>query len=65
MRENNVLVCNSDKYSPILKKVFTDTLSNQPFLIWLLRTPSHLEDVATLPGNLSLIACFLTFIFTR
>jgi len=41
----------------ILKK-FTHRLSNKPFLIWLLRTPPHLKYVATLPCNLSLMACF-------
>jgi len=29
-----------------------------PFLIWLLTTPPHLKHVATLPCNLSLMACF-------
>ena len=33
-------------------------LSNKPFLIWLLTTPPHLKYVATLPCNLSLMACF-------
>jgi len=41
-------------------KKFTDRLSNKPFLIWLLTTLPHLICVATLPCNLSLIACFLT-----
>jgi len=40
------------------KKKFTDRLSNKPFLIWLLTTPPHLKYVATLPCNLSLMACF-------
>jgi len=39
-------------------KKFTRTLSNKPFLIWLLTTPPHLTYVATLPCNLSLMACF-------
>jgi len=39
-------------------KKFTHKLSNEPFLIWLLTTPPHLKHVATLPCNLSLIACF-------
>ena len=39
-------------------KKFTRRLSNEPFLIWLLTTPSHLKYVATLPCNLSLMACF-------
>jgi len=34
------------------------TLSNKPFLIWLLTTASHLKYVAALPCNLSLMACF-------
>jgi len=29
-----------------------------PFLIWILTTPPHLRYVATLPCNLSLMACF-------
>jgi len=33
-------------------------LSNKPFLICLLTTPPHLKYVATLPCNLSLMACF-------
>jgi len=37
---------------------FTHRLSNKPFLIRLLTTPPHLKYVATLPCNLSLIACF-------
>jgi len=41
-----------------LKKFFTRTLSNKPFLIWLLTTPPHLKYVATLPCNLSLTARF-------
>jgi len=36
---------------------FTHRLSNKPFLIWLLTTPPHLKYVATLPCNLSLMAC--------
>ena len=40
------------------KKSFTHTLSNKPFLIRLLTTPPHLKYVATLPCNLSLMACF-------
>jgi len=41
-----------------LKIFFTRRLSNKHFLIWLLTTPSHLKYVATLPCNLSLMACF-------
>jgi len=40
------------------KKNFTSRLSNKPFLIWLLTTQPHLKYVATLPCNLSLMACF-------
>jgi len=40
-----------------LKKI-TRKLSNKPFLIWLLTTTSHLKYAATLPCNLSLLACF-------
>ena len=47
-----------------LKKI-TDRLSNKPFLIWLLTTPPHLKYVATLPCNLSLIACFQTLMFHK
>ena len=43
-------------FSPILI-FFTDRLSNKPFLIWLLTTPPHLQYVATIPCNLSLMAC--------
>ena len=32
--------------------------SLEPFLIQLLTTPPHLQYVATLPCNLSLMACF-------
>jgi len=39
-------------------KKITLTVSNKPFLIWLLTTQSHLKYVATLPCNLSLMACF-------
>ena len=38
------------------KFFFTRTLSNEPFLIWLLTTPPHLKYVATLPCDLSLMA---------
>ena len=38
-------------------KFFTHTLSNKPFLIWLLATAPDLKYVATLPCNLSLMAC--------
>jgi len=44
---------------------FTCRLSSKPFLIWLLTTPPHLKCVATLPCNLSLIACFLILLFHK
>ena len=56
-RNNHVLACNFAKYSPILI-FFTRRLSNKPFLIWLLTTQPHLKCVATLPCDLSLMACF-------
>jgi len=37
---------------------FTHRLSNKPFLIWLLTTPPYLKYAATLPCNMSLLACF-------
>ena len=46
----DVLAGNFAKYSPISKRN-SRTLSNKPFLIWLLTTPSHLKYVATLPCN--------------
>jgi len=55
-RDNHALACNFAKYSPINKNSLT--LSNKPFLIWLLTTPPHLKCVVTLPRNLSLMACF-------
>jgi len=33
-------------------------MSNKPSLIWLLTIPPHLKYAATLPCNLSLMACF-------
>jgi len=33
-------------------------LSNESILIWLLTTPPQIKYVATLPCNLSLMACF-------
>ena len=33
-------------------------LSNKPFFMWLLTIPTYLKYVATLPCNLSLMACF-------
>ena len=63
-RDNHVLACNLVKYSQIYF-FFTDIVSNKPFLIWLLTIPPHLKYVATLPCNLSLIACFLTLMFHK
>jgi len=63
-RDNRLLACNFTKRSTILK-LFTGRLSNKPFLIWLLTIPPHLECVATLPCNLSLIACFLKLVFHK
>jgi len=61
-RDNHVLVCNFARY---FKNVFTDRRSNKPFLICLLTTPPHLKYVATLPSNVSLIACFRTLMFYK
>ena len=44
---------------------FADRLINKPFLIWLLTSPPHLKYVATLPCNLSLVACFLALLFYK
>ena len=44
---------------------FTDRLRNKPFLIWLLKSPPYFMYVATLPCNLSLIACFLALMFHK
>ena len=40
-------------------------LSNKPYLIWLLTTPPHLKYAATLPYNLSLLACFADINFSQ
>ena len=56
-RDNHALACNFVIYSPTLI-FFTHRFSNKPFLIWLLTTPPQLKYVATLPCNLSLMACF-------
>jgi len=39
-------------------KKITDRVSNKPLVSWLLTTPPHLTYLATLPYNLSLMACF-------
>ena len=57
-RDCHVLAGNFAKCSPILNIFFTHALSNKPFLILLLTAPPHLKYVATLPCNLSLLACF-------
>jgi len=46
-------------------KKFTDRVSNKPFLIWLLTTQLHLQYLATLPCNLSLMACFAYINFSQ
>jgi len=56
-RDNHVFPCNFAKYLPIYKNI-PDKRSNKPFIISLLTTPLHLKYVATLPCNLSLMACF-------
>jgi len=57
-RDNQVLACNFAKYSRILTIFFTHRLNNKLFLFCLLISPPHLKYVATLPCNLSLMACF-------
>ena len=65
-RDTHVLVCNFAKIIfANFKEIFTDRLSNKPFLIWLLTTPPRLKYVATLPCNLLLIACSLTLMFHK
>jgi len=56
-RNNHIFACNFARYSPI-SIFFTLRLRYKPFLIWILTTPLHLKYVATLPCNLSLLACF-------
>jgi len=48
-----------------VKIIFTDRLSNKPFLIWLLTTTPNLKYVATLHCNLLLIGCFLKLMFRK
>jgi len=50
----HVFASNFAEYSSILNHI----LSNKLFLIWLLTTSPHLKYTATLPCNLSLMACF-------
>ena len=63
-RDNHVLAYNFAKYSPILI-FFTDRLCDKFVLIPLLTTLPHLKCIATLPCNLSLIACFVTLMFHK
>jgi len=51
--DNHAVACNFHRFKKI-----THTLSNKPFLIWLITTPPHLKYVAALPCNVSLMACF-------
>jgi len=53
-RDNHVLACNSARYLPI-EKNFTDSAI---ILNLVINNPVHLKYVATLPCNLSLMACF-------
>jgi len=64
-RDNHVLAYNFSKYSPILKMFSLSDSAINFFLIWLLATQPRLKYVATLPCNLSLIACFLTLMFHK
>jgi len=65
-RDNHLFACNFAKYSPIVNIFFSLADSaNLVFLSWFLIIPPHLEYVATLPCNLSLVACFLTLIFNK
>ena len=57
VRDNHLLAYNCANYSPILI-FFTDRLGNKHFVIWISTSPPHLKYVATLPCNLSLLACF-------
>jgi len=50
--------------SQLILFFFTGRLSNKPFLMVIHNLP-HFKYVATLPCNLSLIACFLTLIFHK
>jgi len=63
-RDNRVLACNFAKYSPMLIS-FTDSVTNKPFLIWLL-TPHHTLNMQLHHlVILSLIACFLSLMFRK
>jgi len=58
-RDNHIFACNFAKIFTGFNFVFTLRLHKKPFLILLLRTAPHLQYGATLPGNLSLMACFV------
>ena len=61
MRTYGKLACTRDVTLPNvfpIKENFTDRLRNNPFLIWLLTTSWHFKYVATIPCNLSFMACF-------
>jgi len=45
-----------------LKNFSLDDFFSKFAVKWLLTTPPHLKYVATLPCNVSLIACFLTLV---
>jgi len=62
-RDNHVLARIFAKYSSI-KNIFTGTLSNGAFLIWLLTTLQRFKHVATLPCNSSLMACLYQYTST-
>jgi len=57
-RDSHVFARNFARYSPIIIFFVTLRLTNEPVLIWLLTTSPHLKCTATLPCNLSLMACF-------
>jgi len=57
-RDNNVFACNFAKIFTDFNFFFSLRLSNKPYLTWLLTTSPHLKYAATLPCNLSLMACF-------
>ena len=50
--------CNCQIFTNSEKISLTCRLSNKPFLILSLTIPPHLKNAATLPGKLSLMACF-------
>ena len=60
-RDSHVLAPNFAGFN----QFFTDRLSNEHFVIWLLTTQPYLKYVAILPCNLSVMSCFLTFMFHK